>query len=164
LFAFLLFWLRSLSPEFSENTATRLFSTILIIAVPVALLVGRWSDRNARPLYPLAILAGLSSIGLLVMALAGGLTGALVGYLLFGVTSMTFLSLHSSQTLRVLARPQFRGRDLGVFNLTNTVPSLIIPGLTIALVPSFGFSSLFLLLAILAFVACLLIAVISRRN
>lgn len=164
LFAFLLFWLRSLSPQFSDNSAARLFGIVLVIAVPVALLVGRWSDRNQRPMLPLVILAGLSSGGLLTMALADTLRSALAGYLLFGVTSITFLSLHSSQTLRVLPRPEHRGRDLGIFNLTNTVPSLIIPGLAIAMVPVFGFSPLFLLLAILAAAACLLIAAISRSN
>tara|TARA_A100001391_G_scaffold119169_2_gene80955 strand:- start:10637 stop:11836 length:1200 start_codon:yes stop_codon:yes gene_type:complete len=164
LFAFLLFWLRSLSPDLSENSAAQLFGIVLAIAVPIALFAGRWSDRNARPMRPLAILAGLASMGLLVMALASGLSGALAGYLLFGVSSITFLSLHSSQTLRVLRRPQLRGRDLGVFNLTNTVPSLIIPGLTIALVPAFGFSALFLFLALLAASACLLIVTISRLN
>jgi len=164
LFAFLLFWLRSLSPGFSESTAARLFSVVLIVAVPIALLAGRWSDRNTRPMLPLAILAGLSSCGLLVMAVSASLPGALSGYVIFGIASMTFLSLHSSQTLRVLPRPQHRGRDLGFFNLTNTVPSLIIPGLTLTMVPVFGFSSLFLLLASLAAIACLLIARISRRN
>ena len=161
LFAFLLFWLRSLSPGFSESSAARLFSVVLIIAVPIALLAGRWSDRKDRPMLPLAILAGLSSCGLVTMAVADTLTGALVGYVFFGIVSMAFLSLHSSQTLRVLPRPQHRGRDLGFFNLTNTVPSLIIPGLTLTMVPVFGFSSLFLLLAALAALACLLIARIS---
>ena len=161
LFAFLLFWLRSLSPGFSESNAARLFSVVLIIAVPIALLAGRWSDRKDRPMLPLAILAGLSSCGLVTMAVADTLTGALVGYVFFGIVSMAFLSLHSSQTLRVLPRPQHRGRDLGFFNLTNTVPSLIIPGLTLTMVPVFGFSSLFLLLAALAALACLLIARIS---
>ena len=161
LFAFLLFWLRSLSPGFSESTAARLFSIVLIVAVPIALLAGRWSDRKDRPMLPLAILAGLSSCGLVIMAVADTLNGALAGYIFFGIASMTFLSLHSSQTLRVLPRPQHRGRDLGFFNLTNTVPSLIIPGLTLTVVPVFGFSSLFLLLAALAALACLLIARIS---
>ncbi len=162
LFAFLLFWLRSLAPDFGDNTAARIFSLVLIIAVPIALLAGRWSDKAGRPMLPLAVCAGLSSIGLLAMALAANLDQALVGYVFFGIASMVFLSLHSGQTLRVLPRPQNRGRDLGLFNLTNTVPSLIIPWLTLALVPVFGFDALFLVLAALSAVAFLLIARISR--
>ena len=49
-------------------------------------------------------------------------------------------------------------RDLGVVNLTNTVPSLIMPWLTLALVPSFGFSGLFALLALLAFASAIILA------
>ena len=164
LFAFLLFWLRSLTPDFRDYDAARLFSAVLVVAVPIALLVGRWSDSSERPMLPLAVCAGLSSLGLLVMALAGGMALALVGYFLFGIASMTFLSLHAGQTLRVLPKPQNRGRDLGIFNLTNTVPSLIVPGLTLSMVPGFGFNGLFILLAILSAAASALLATLSRRN
>ncbi|TNE35076.1 MAG: MFS transporter [Alphaproteobacteria bacterium] len=164
LFAFLLFWLRSLAPDFKDYEAARIFSGVLILAVPIALLAGRWSDQTRKPMLPLAVCAGLSSCGLLGMALAGNLDLALGGYFLFGIASMTFLSLHASQTLRVLPRPQHRGRDLGFFNLTNTVPSLIIPGFTLALVPVFGFSGLFLLLALFSAAACVLLSTLSRSN
>ena len=162
LFAILLFWLRSLSPDFSENTAANLFSLAVCIAVPVALVAGRWSDKARRPLLPLALAAATSALGLLTMAFAQSIPIAITGYVLFGIASMIFLSLHSSQTLRVLPRPQHRGRDLGLFNLTNTVPSLIIPGLVISLVPGLGFSVLFIVLAVLAMLASVLIAALSR--
>lgn len=164
LFAFLLFWMRSITPDFGENRAANIFSVVLIVAVPIALVAGRWSDRHGRPMVPLAICAALSSLGLIAMALATTENSALAGYVLFGISSMTFLSLHSSQTLRVLPRPQHRARDLGFFNLTNTVPSLIIPGLTLALVPVAGFSALFVLLAALAAIACLLILFLARAR
>lgn len=162
LFAFLLFWLRSMAPDYGENDAARIFSMVLAIAVPMALFAGRWSDRVQRPILPLAICAGLSATGLVLMAIAGNIQSALAGYLLFGVASVIFLSLHSSQTLRVLPRPQTRGRDLGLFNLTNTVPSIIIPWLTLALVPAFGFGGLFWLLAVLCAAACVLVATMVR--
>ena len=164
LFAFLLFWLRSLSSDFSENRAANIFSLAVCIAVPVALMAGRWSDRAKRPLLPLSIAAAASAIGLLTMAFAQSIGLAIGGYVLFGIASMTFLSLHSSQTLRVLPRPQHRGRDLGIFNFTNTVPSLIIPGLVISLVPGLGFSVLFVVLAVLAFLASILVSTLSRQN
>ena len=163
LFAFLLFWLRSLSPEYGEDSAARVFSIVLAIAVPLALAAGRWSDKQDRPILPLAMAAICSSTGLVIMALATGITMAIAGYLVFGIASILFLSLHSGQTLRVLPRPQTRGRDLGIFNLTNTVPSLIIPWLTLSLVPLFGFSGLFWLLAALSALAGYLLLGISRR-
>ena len=84
------------------------------------------------------------------MALTIDLAGAMLAYGLFGLASAVFLALHSAQTLRILPRHDRRGRDLGLFNLANTVPSLVMPWLAMALVPMFGFSALFLLLAVLA--------------
>jgi hypothetical protein len=50
-----------------------------------------------------------------------------------------------------------------LFNLTNTVPSMIMPWLTIAIVPEFGFSRLFALLAGLAFAAALILMGVAQR-
>ncbi len=162
LFAFLLFWLRSIAQDFHENAAANIFSAVLVISVPLALLLGRWSDASNRPIAPLAACAAIASAGLLVMAVASGLELAIVGYVLFGVAATIFLSLHTGQTLRVLPLPQHRGRDLGVFNLTNTVPSLVMPWLTLTLVPSFGFSALFGLFAGLSLLAALLLGSVPR--
>jgi len=162
LFAYLYIWLRSISDQISDNDAARVFGLVLFVAVPATLLVGRWADRNNRPILPLAICAGGTAVALLMMAGATALPLALVGYGLFGLASSVFLALHSAQTLRVLPRPQHRGRDLGFFNLTNTVPSLVMPGLTLAMVPVFGFSGLFVLLAVLVVLAALLLATVPR--
>ena len=96
------------------------------------------------------------------MSVATNMTVAIIGYVAFGLASSIFLALHSSQTLRVLPRRHTRGRDLGIFNLTNTFPSLIMPWLTLALVPAYGFYALFLLLAALAIVAALLLLNMRR--
>ncbi|MFN3517208.1 MAG: MFS transporter [Novosphingobium sp.] len=164
LFAYLLFWLRSLDASVGENQTARLFSAILLVSAPLALVAGRWSDRADRPLLPLVVTAGLSAMGLLGMAMAGSLAAAMLAYALFGLASAVFLALHSAQTLRVLPRPDRRGRDLGLFNLTNTVPSLIMPWLAIALVPLFGYRALFLILAVLALIAALLLAGVPRKG
>ena len=158
LFAFLLLWMRSLDPGVSDNRAARLITMIAVICVPLALLAGRWSDRARRPRLPLILAAGGASTGLAFMALSQDLPMGTVGYVLFGLMAGVFLALHSSQTLRVLPRTRTRGRDLGIFNLTNTVPSLIMPWLVLLLIPLFGFSAFFALLAGFAALACLLLA------
>ena len=163
LFAFLLLWFRSLDPDFGENDAASIFAIVLGLAVFFALAVGRWSDRAARPILPLVWGSGIAAAGLLVMSFAPSLPFAIAGYVAFGLASSVFLALHTSQTLRVLPRPHTRGRDLGIFNLTNTVPSLIMPWLTLALVPAYGFDALFLLLAGLAFVAVALLLTMPRQ-
>ena len=163
LFAFLLLWFRSLDPDFGENDAASIFALVLGLAVFLALAAGRWSDRANRPISPLVWGSAIAATGLLVMSFAPSLLFAIAGYVAFGLASSVFLALHTSQTLRVLPRPQTRGRDLGIFNLTNTVPSLIMPWLTLALVPAYGFDALFLLLAGLAFIASVLLLTMPRQ-
>lgn len=162
LFAFLLLWFRSIAPGFAAHRTATIFTMVLCSAVGVALLVGRWSDRARRPMLPLALCAGVTMVGLLVMASATTLPVAMAGYAVFGLGSSVFLSLHSAQTLRVLPRPHRRARDLGLFNLTNTVPSLLMPWLTLALVPVYGFDALFAVLAVLVGSAAIMIAALIR--
>lgn len=162
MFAFLLFWLRSLAPDYPENGAANIFSGVLVCAVPLSLLLGRWSDRHGSPILPLVASALLCAGGMLVMAAAGTLVQAVAGYGLFAIAAAIFLSLHSSQTLRVLPAPQHRGRDLGLFNLTNTVPGMVMPWLTVLLVPSFGYSALFVLFAALSLLSAALLATFAR--
>jgi predicted MFS family arabinose efflux permease len=135
---------------------------VLCCAVIIALLVGRWSDRHDRPLTPLIYAALAAAMGLGIMAAADGIALAIVGYALFGMAGSVFLAIHSSQTLRVLPNPSRRGRDLGVFNLTNTVPSIVMPWLTLALVPVYGFDALFIVLALLALGAAVLLVGMQR--
>ena len=163
MFAFLLYWLRSLAPDYPENGAANIFSMVLVCAVPLSLLLGRWSDRHARPILPLVACALLCSAGMLVMAAAGTLEMAIAGYVVFGLAAAIFLALHSGQTLRVLPAPQHRGRDLGLFNLTNTVPGMVMPWLTVLLVPSFGYSALFVLFAALSLMSAALLTAVMRR-
>lgn len=164
LFAYLLLYFRSVQPDIGEGSIARLFCVVLVAAVPIALLVGRWADRRQRPFLPLAIAAAVSGCGLVILSLSTGIDSAIGGYVLFGLATTVFLSLHSGQILRVLPNPRHRGRDLGVVNLTNTVPSLIMPWLTLALVPGFGFTSLFALLALLAFASAIILTLIPRMS
>ena len=163
LFAFLLLYFRSITPDISEGAIARLFGIVLVAAVPIALVVGRWADRRNQPFLPLAAAALLSGCGLAVLSRAAGLDLAIAGYVLFGLATTVFLSLHSGQMLRVLPSPSHRGRDLGVVNLTNTVPSLIMPWLTLGLAPGFGFSGLFILLALLAFASAAILLLLARN-
>jgi len=108
--------------------------------------------------------AAMAAIGLSAMSLAPDIRVAMLSFGLFGVASAVFLSLHSAQTLAVLPSPERRGRDLGLFNLANTVPSLIMPPMVVALVPEVGFSGLFACLAALASLAALLLFAMARAS
>ncbi len=164
LFAYLLFYFRSLDPKFLDADVARIFGGVLIVTVPIALLCGRWMDRSHRPVLALLICAVVAAVGLALMASAAQLGVALAGYIIFGMGSAVFLALHSGQTLRVLYHSERRGRSLGLFNLTNTIPSLIVPWLTLLIVPNFGFAPLIWLLATLSFAAALLLTAIVRQR
>jgi MFS family permease len=164
LFSYLYFWLLSMDAAVTDSHAARLFGVTMIVAAPLALAVGNWTDRRNRPIFPLQVCALASCAGLIIMAMAKDLSGALPGYYLFGVASAVFLALHASQTLRFLPRTDRRGRDLGVFNLANTAPSLVMPWLVFALVPHFGFGALLYCLAILSAAAAVVLATLSASR
>ncbi len=164
LFAFLYFWFRSVDPSMTDARVAQIFSIILLVSVPLALVIGHLADRYRRPFLPLVGMAIIAAFGLVLMALSGSLASAIAGYVVFGVSASIFLSLHTGQTLRVLPRPRNRGRDLGFFNLTNTSPSLVMPWLTLGLVPTFGFAGLFFALAGCAAIAAILLVTLTRQS
>ncbi len=164
LFAYLYFWFQRVDAGMTDNRVAGLFAATLVVSAPIALGAGRWADRYGQPFRPLVLAAFGAAVGLVGMALSTSLTTAMAGFAVFSLASAVFLALHSAQTLRVLSRPERRGRDLGLFNLTNTIPSLIMPWLTIGLVPRFGFSGLFLALALLCLVSTLMLAGLPRRR
>lgn len=159
LFAFFYLWLRSVDPGLADGAIARVLLTAMVIG---ALVAGDRADRTGQPVSPLVISSIGAALGLIIMALAEGRDGAIAGYILFGLSTSAFLALHSAHTLRVLPDSARRGRDLGLFNLTNTIPSLAMPALTLALVPSLGFSALFVVLALLALCATLLLFGLRR--
>lgn len=157
LFAFLFVWLRDLDATVSDNRTATIFTVVTLSAVPVAIAAGRWSDRRGRPMAPLAAATLVAATGLVLMAISRDAASGTASYLVFAIAAGVFLALHTGQTLRVLPQPRHRGRDLGYFNLTNTIPSLVMPAFSLTLVPAFGFPGLFVLLAVLACAASLLL-------
>jgi MFS family permease len=164
MFAYLFLWLVSLDPTVTGNQTARLFSLILLISAPVALIAGRWSDRTDRPIAPLQFCALGAALGLVAMVFASDVYSAMLAYALFGLSGAVFLALHSAQTLRILPQPDRRARDLGLFNLANTIPSLVMPWLALAIIPVFGFQGLFGLLAVFAGAASLLLMAVASRE
>lgn len=150
LFSYLFFWLKTINSNVTDNQTAHIFTFAMVFSAPLALFAGRWADKSGKPIFLLAIFAAISSLCLICMALSSSYIFAIVSYGCFGVISSAFLALHTAQTLSVLPHPNRRGRDLGIFNLTNTLPSIILPVITLGLVPKFGFITLFVLLSVLS--------------
>lgn len=164
MFAYLYFWLRSIDPLIGDHFVAQLFTGIMLLSAPLTLVAGAWSDFAKRPILPLRWSAWVAAFGLIGMAAAPNLPFAIGAYALSGLACAMFLALHAAQTLRILPQASRRGRDLGLFNLANTLPSIIMPWLVIALVPNHGYPALMLLLAILASFAALLMTIMPSPD
>lgn len=153
LFGFLLYYFLSLPDALSQAEVARLTALTLLIAFPVGIGLGRLSDRIGRRKPFLAGAAASSALGLWLMAWAGEGTPSIFGYGLFGASTAVFLALHSSYAMQLLPSPRRRGRDMGILNLTNTLPALVAPILALSLLPGRGFGPLLSILAMLMLVA-----------
>ena len=165
LFAFVLYYFQSLPGRpASEAEVAQLGLLTVIAAFPLALLLGRASDRigKRRPfLFGVTI---AMSVGLALMGSKPSFGAAVAGYTLFGCGLAIFLALHSTYAMQMLLSPKRRGRDLGLFNLTNTLPALLSPLLTVGLVPTYGYDGLMLALAALVAIAAVLIIAVRGES
>jgi MFS family permease len=94
------------------------------------------------------------------MSFSDGLLFAIAGYALFSCATAIFLSLHNAYAMQLLPSPARRGRDMGLMNLTNTLPAFISPALAMWLVPGRGFGLLLIVLACALVVAAICVALV----
>jgi len=131
---YLLYYFESIMPlSAAGQLAPRvggLLTLSFILPLPLALLVGRLSDRLQRRKPFLFAAAMVSATGLLGMALAHGWTAGAVAFSCYAIGYGVFLPLQNAFAMQLLPNPRKRGRDLGFLNLTNTLPSLLGPILT----------------------------------
>ena len=170
LFAFFLFYFQSVdhgdAPLTSRDLAARIAwlpGVAAVLSVPLAIFLGRLSDRTGSRRSLLAGNAAVAVVGLAVMAAFPRWEPAALGYLLFACSSGVFLALQTTYAMRILPSPEHRGRDLGFVNLANTVPSIFGPWLTVTVVTAGGFRPLMLILAVITALAGLLMLVVRER-
>ncbi|MEP9403338.1 MFS transporter [Sphingomonas silueang] len=134
----------------AAGPVARAMAVVTGVAVVMTILAGRWSDRigGRRPFLGLATL--LVAGGLSAMALAGSFVGVAIGYGIATVGLSVFLALHTALAMQLLPSPATRGRDLGVLNLTNTLPGCLPPLLAAVLPPGVGLGVIFAALAAVA--------------
>jgi len=160
LFIFLLYFFQSLPAPATQNEVARISAVTLLVAFPLTVLLGRISDRLGprKPFLVGSAVAGAA--GLVLMSASDELAYAIAGYALFSCATAIFLSLHNAYAMQLLPSPVRRGRDMGVLNLTNTLPAFVAPGLAMWLVPGRGFGLLLFVLAVALVVAAICVLLV----
>lgn len=163
---YLLYYFESVAPGSAPGKLAPRIGHLLTLAyalpLPVALLAGRLSDRIGRRKPFLFAAAAVAVAGLLGMAAAADWRAASAAFVLYAVGSSVFLTLHSGFAMQLLPDPAHRGRDLGLLNLTNTLPALAGPALTWWLATPEDFGPVMLALALLT--ACGGVAMLGVRG
>jgi MFS family permease len=118
----------------SEGVAA-IFAAVTVVALLLTIAAGRLSDRAMRRKPFLGAGATLMTGGLVVMAVATSWPLAALGYGAAMAGMSVFLALQSALAMQLLPSPRHRGRDLGILNLTNTLPAMVAPLLALALSP-----------------------------
>ena len=168
LFVYLFYYLESIAPTIAPVTIAARMGTVMIVAytvpLPVAVLVGRFADRSGQTRPFLFAAAIVAAAGLVGMAVAHDFASGAVAFCVYTAGASVFLALHASFAMQLLPDPRHRGRDLGVLNLTNTLPGLLGPALTWTLATPRDFRVMMLVLAALTLCGGLIILAARGRR
>ena len=106
------------------------FSTLLTLLAGFAggLISDRFGRRKPFILLAAALLAG----GLLIFAFYPQWPGPLLGYVFYGLGFGLYTTVDTALVAQILPSRRHTARDLGVMNLTNTLPAILAPALAIA--------------------------------
>jgi MFS family permease len=150
---YLFYYFESIVPDVPKSVLAtdvgRLLTVSFIAALPIALVFGRLSDRLDRRKPFLVAAAIVTAIGLAGMAVAHDWTVGAIAFALYTIGYGVFLPLQAAFSMQLLPDPRHRGRDLGLLNLTNTLPSLLGPLLTWWLASPRDFAMVMAMLAVL---------------
>ncbi|MDQ1155658.1 MFS transporter [Brevundimonas sp. SORGH_AS_0993] len=101
------------------------FSTLLIVVS--GFVGGLASDRYRRCRLFIVLSAVLVATGLGVFALWPQWPGPLIGYAFYGVGLGLYTTVDVALVAQVLPSRRHTARDLGIMNLTNTLPAVLAP-------------------------------------
>lgn len=153
------------APEALGERAAMIFAVTTVLALPVTIAAGRLSDKRMQR-KPLLLLAAIVMAGgLLIMAQAKDWLVASIGFGAAVCGMSVFLAVQSALTMQLLPSPDHRGRDLGLFNLTNTMPAMAAPLLALVLTPEeLGYGPWLIVLALGVLAGGGIIAVVHTQR
>lgn len=159
------------SSHYSLGSASDGVARLSLIATLASLVAGiaggHVSDRIGRRRLPLVVAALVCAASLAALATLEDWRAIVVAYAAFVAALTAFLSIDAAMVAQMLGNEPRRGALLGLMNLTNTLPSVIAPALTLAygglLLSSRLFEALLLTTTAAAAIAAVLIALVRIR-
>ncbi len=133
--------------------------------VVCALIGGAVSDRVGRRSWFVLAAGVVMSIGIVMLARAESWPGLQAGSLVYGCGAGLFYAVDLALIVQVLPSLQHAGKDLGIVNLSNTLPQAIAPLLALMLLGETGlsFRALFLCGASTALLGAVCVLGVRRR-
>lgn len=114
-----------------ESGLARLIAISTVLTLAAGFAGGMLSDRLGRRKPFIFMAGGLLASGLLVFAFWPQWPGPLVGYVLYGLGFGLYTTVDTALVAQILPSRKNTARDLGVMNLTNTLPAILAPVLAI---------------------------------
>ncbi|MEM7702389.1 MAG: MFS transporter [Pseudomonadota bacterium] len=102
-----------------------------ILAIAGTLFAGLISDRVKSRRLPLAVFAGLFAVGMGTLASSTELVWFFIGYGVLQAALAAYLSVDTALIAQLVSGHARRGVLLGVMNLSNTFPSVIVPSIAL---------------------------------
>ncbi|WP_294275205.1 MFS transporter [uncultured Sphingomonas sp.] len=150
---YLLYYFESVVPAAEHAALPKHIGHLLIVAflipLPAALILGRLSDLTQRYKPALLLSALIAAAGLVGMAMARSWAAGAWAFAIYSTGSSIFVALHAGVAMKLLPDPRHRGRDLGLLNLSNTLPSLLGPPLAWMFATPLSFGNTMMILAVL---------------
>lgn len=162
---YLLYYLQDVlhfSTSLAAQRATTFNSIYGVILIVFAFLSGFVSDRIQRRKIFVMGAGILVAVSMLMLAFVSSWAGVLVAAAIFGLGYGVYIAVDIALITEVLPSAGDRGKDMGVFNIANSLPQVIVPIIAVITVSSFhNYSVLFVVVAIAAVLSGVLIAPIK---
>ncbi|ANJ27183.1 MFS transporter [Agromyces aureus] len=121
----------SITEQLSFNLTATMVSTVFLIVVSI--IGGKLSDKMGRRRVFVALGGILLAVGIILLGFShafgdsAGLVAILVAEAFIGIGGGLFFAVDQALCIDVLPDPENTAKDLGVLNIANTLPAMVVP-------------------------------------